>query len=309
MALIKSRGIILAKEESTYDTDPTPTGGSDAIHVESLQQSWPSEVVDRDILKAAIGKLSHINGRKMGQLTFRCPIKGSGTAGTAPDVDPLLKACGFAVTNTPATSDVYAPVSTSFDSCTIYVYRDGLLWQYTGCRGTFKIVMPIGGQPMYEFTMMGHVVDPSDAALPGTITVDATVANAVLNTTFTMGGYAAVISSLELDIGNQLTFTDDMNDASGYGEVVITDRIARGSFDPEMELVATEDYWSRWEDGDTEALSMALGGTAGNIVTIAAPYCHHREMAEGERAGVLTYEIPFSISDSSGDDELTITYT
>ena len=221
----------------------------------------------------------------------------------------LLRACGFDETIVASTSVTYLPISTGHESCTIYANRDGLLHKYTGCRGTFSIDLPAGGTPKINFTMRGHVQDPTDTALPGTVTYDATVPAVVQGVSFSLGGYGPVCSQVNLDINNQIAVNPDMNDSNGYGEFKITGRQANGSFDPEAQLIATHDFWSDWEDSTEQALSVTLNKGTGNITTITAPAVVNTAISESDRNGVLVYDIPFVIAESSGDDELSIAFT
>ena len=64
MALVRQRSLILAKIESTYKTDPTPTGSDDAIEVEGFEQSWPGESIQRNPVRASLGQLAPTHVRK-----------------------------------------------------------------------------------------------------------------------------------------------------------------------------------------------------------------------------------------------------
>ncbi len=308
MSLLTSRYVLLAKTEGTYDTDPTPTVVADAVIVENLALTWPNEVIDPPTVGASLSRRKPIQGRKYGQLTFDVELKGSGTAGTAADWGPLIEACGFNEVIVGATSATYEPESGAMESVTIYAYRDGLLYKFTGCRGNVVFNFTAGQRPMMNFTMSGHCLDVIDAALASP-TVDSTLPEVVVNATFTMGGYAGIISTLSVDMQNDVQMTDSVNAASGYAQAAIVARDPLGSFNPEATLVATQDWWSLWEDGTQEALSIVIGATAGNIATFTAPKCTHRSLAEVDRNKILAYEIPFTCAVNSADDEVSLAMT
>ena len=307
MALLTKRYVLLVKQEVTYNLDPSP-GASDALVVEELNLEWPVDVVDGGRVGNSMSPRAPIHGRKYGKLTFNVRLTGSGSAGVAADWGPMIEACGFDETVSGGVSVTYLPMSTAFESATIYAYRDGLLYIFTGCRGNVKFDFPAGQPAMMTFEMWGHAVDASDASLP-TPTVDSTVAPVVINSSFTIGGYAAIISSLSVDMQNDMQMTDSVNGADGYAEAAIVGRDALGTIDPEATLVATRDWWSVWEDGTQEALSIVIGTAAGNISTFTAPKCTHRELAEGDRNGILTYDIPFTCAGNAGDDEVSLVMT
>lgn len=308
MSLLKNLAVLLAKIEVNYDIDPVPTAVADAILVSNLQLNWPTQVVDREPISNSHSPFAPLQGRKYGQLSFDVELKGSGAAGTAADWGVLLRACGFGETIVAVVSVTYAPISASFESITIYAYRDGLLYKFTGCLGNVTKSFPAGKPAMLSFVFTGHAVAQVDAALPSP-TVDTTVPEVVKNASFTINAYAAVLSALNLDMGNRVIIPDDINAAEGYGEVKIAGRTAQGSMDPEATLVAAHDFWSEWEDGTQMALSIVVGSVAGNIATLTAPKVVYREFNEGERDGIYTLDLPFTAARNAGDDEVSLAMT
>lgn len=308
MPLLTARTVVLAKVESTYNTDPTPTAAADAVLVGNLQQTRPTDVLDREVLDQSLSPFQPLIGRKLGQVTFDVELKGSGTNDTPPDWGPLLRACGFAETINASTNVIYDPASDSIDSITIYVYRDGLLYKYTGARGNVVFRFPAGQRPMMSFTFTGHLVDVIDASLV-TPTLQSTLPVPVKNTSFTVGGFAGVVSQLELDAGSNVVAPDDINAADGYGEIIVASRTMQGSFDPEQTLVATRDWWSKWEDGTQEALTLTLNGGAGNTIQFDIDKLTYRQLDDADRDGILAYQAPFTAARTSGDDEVQITHT
>ena len=307
--MLVNREVILVETEGTYNTDPSPTGAANAILVE--EPSWSHEglrMVDRPAVRANIGKLQQIYAGTLKTISFNCELKGSGSAGTPPEIDPLLRACGFGVTNTPSTSDVYAPVSTGHESATIYYYQDGTLHKLTGARGNATFNVEVGNKGMVTFTMTGHDSAVTDASLV-TPTYDSNVPPLVLGAAFSIDGFAGVISALTFDMSNTIAMPADMNAADGYGEIQLTQRDVNGSFDPEHELVATEDFIGNFKAGASMALATGtIGSTAGNRYSISMPAIYFKDVSPGEREGVRTLEIPFGAVESSGDDEVSITF-
>lgn len=310
MSLLVNREVILAKIESTYNTDPTPSASTNAVLVEN--PSWSLEglrMVDRPVVKANLSKEQQIYAGTLRSVSFDCEIKGSGAAGTAPEIDALLQACGFLWTNTPSTSDVYTPASSGHKSITIYYYQDGLLYKLTGCRGNVSFTITAGEKLMANFSFTGHSAKPTDSALP-TATYDATVPVGLVGLSLTVGGYSAILSSLTMDMGNSIATPPSLSASDGYGEVRITSRDVQGSIDPEQTLVATKDWENDLRAGSTLAVTTGvIGSTAGNRVKFDLPAIYYRDQSPGDRESVRTLEIPFGAVESSGDDELTITFT
>lgn len=309
MSKLARRRVITAKIESVYNTDAVPAG-TDAILIEEL--NWAPEglrMVERPAIRNSLGTLQHIYGGSLLSVTFAAEVKGSGTAGTAPEIGTLLRGCALDETIVASTSVTYAPVSASQESLTIYFYEDGTLTKLTGCRGSVDFGGDVGGRLMANFTFQGHFSGPTDVALV-TPTYDSTVPPILINGSFSIGGYAAVVQSLALSMGNTLEVPPNLSAADGYGEVLVTGRDVNGSIDPEQPLVASHDFMAAFKAGTLEALSMGpIGATAGNRFTVTASKCYYRSLSNAERQGVLSYEIPFGAAETSGDDEVSLAFT
>lgn len=308
--MLINRELILCKIESVYNTDPTPTGANDAIQVENISWSHAGlRMIERPLIRTSLGKLKQVFGETLMQISFDVELKYSGTAGTAPDLDPLFRSCGLGVTNVPATSDTYSLVSTAIESCTIYYYQDGMLYILTGCRGEPSFNLEAGNRGMMTFTMTGHTSAPADIAL-ATPTYDASVPAPVIGASFTVDSYAAILSKLEFSLGNTIATPSDINASDGFAAVQITSRDVSGSLDPEAVLVATEAFDANFRSGAAMALTTGvIGPSAGNRWAITMPAVSYRSIAPGDRDGVRTYELGFGAAESSGDDEVSIAFT
>jgi len=310
MTKLVRRRILLAKVESTYNTDAVPTGADNAILIEEL--NWATEglrMVDRPAIRSSLGSLQQVYGGSLLSVTFTAEVKGSGTAGTAPEIGALFLGCGMAETIVAVTSVAYDPASASQSSLTLYFYEDGTLTKLTGCRGSYTLQGEVGGRLMASFTFTGHFSGPTDIAL-ATPTYDSTVPPIMINGSFTIGGYSAVIQSLDVDMGITVETPPNLSATDGYGEVLVTSRDVSGSINPEQPLVAAHDFMVAFKAGTTEALSMGpIGATAGNQVQITMPAVYYRDMAPSEREGVLAYDLTFGAAESSGDDEISLILT
>lgn len=300
--------VITAKVEGTYGVDATPAA-TDAIKVENLNWSHESpSMINRNALKATLGTDQQVYGGTLGRISFDVELKGSGTAGTAPEWGVLMKGCACSETIVAVTSVTYAPRSTSIDSITIYYYQDGTLRKFLGARGEVSINAVARDKAMLHFEFVGHMAAPADVALVSG-TFDTTVPPAILSGGFDIGGYSAVIRALTLNSGNILATPDDFNASDGFGEVRVVGRDVNGTFDPEAVLVATEPFESDWRAGTTFALTTGVIGSAGNQYQIAAPVVAYRNLGPSDRAGVRTYDIGFGAAESSGDDEWSLALT
>ncbi len=308
--LLTHRKLLLAKIESTYNVDPTPTGADDAVLVENL--SWSSaglKMNDRPAVRPSGGTLQHIYGGRLLQVSFEAEVKGSGSAGTAPDLGPLLRACGLGETIVASTSVTYAPVSTGKESCTLYLHEDGKRIIVTGCRGNVSFSMTAGGIVKATFTMTGHEAAQTDTAL-ATPTYDGTDPVAFVGGSFSVGGTSLVIATLDFDLGNTVATPESVNGSDGYDEIEITGRDVNGNIDPLDELVATEDFLGIFKAGTTAALaSGTIGATAGNRLAVSMPALYYRDASSADRDGLAGMALPFGAAESTTDDEVSIAFT
>lgn len=313
--MLSNREVILAKIESVYNTDPTPSASTDAVLVED--PSWSHEglrMIERAPVQASLATKKHLYAGSLKQVTFAMEMKGSGaaySASVAPEMDVLLRACGFGrtlVTTGGSESITYEPASSGHESCTIYYFQDGIRHVLTGCRGNVSFNCEVGGRGMANFVMTGHSSAPTDVALPSP-TYDSTVPSPFINGAFTIGGYAAVIDGLAFGPSNTIATPPDLNEADGYSRVYITKRDVNGSFSPEMTSVATEAFEAKLRSGASMALTTGIiGDTQYNRYTISMPAVSYRDASPGDRDGVRIYELPFGAAESSGDDEVAILF-
>lgn len=312
MPHLSNREVVLVKEEVTYNVDSSPVAASDAVLVGNA--SWAHEglrMIERNVVKNTDPSKQQVFGDTLKTVSFDVELKGSGTAGTAPEFEPLLEACGFVPTVVPATSVSYSPSSTATDkkSVTIYYYQDGLLHVLTGCRGTVSFNLETGAIGMATFTMTGHSSAPTDASLPNP-TLQSTVPYAIRGGAFSIDGFSATINALTVDMAIAVITPPDMSASDGFGEVFLGRRDPNGSFDPEAELVADENFYGNFRSGAQMALTTGvIGDTAGNRYQIDMDQVYYRDASPGDRDGIRTYELAFGAIETSGDDEIELIFT
>lgn len=105
MPFLTRKRAILSKIETTYGVDPTPTATLDAILMSNLTVS-PMEMtlVQRNNIKSYMGNNPSVLAAIYAKVGFDVEYAGSGTAGTAPAYDELLRACALSATTLAAPS-------------------------------------------------------------------------------------------------------------------------------------------------------------------------------------------------------------
>lgn len=309
MSKLSRRRVLLAKVESTYGVDAVPTGADNAILIEDLNWSMDRlRLVERPAIRSSIGTLQQLYGGSLQAASFTVEVKGSGTAGTAPEIGVLLRGCAMAENIVASTSVTYLPASASQASLTLYIYEDGTLTKLLGARGTVDFTGATGGRLMANFSFTGHFTGPADTAL-ATPTYDSAVPAVLIGGSFSIGSFAAVIESMNFSLGNELGVPPDINAADGYAEVHVIGRDVNGSINPEQPLVATAAFLADLKSGTTRAFDSGTFGAVGNQFRVQMPSVYYRDISPGEREGVLFYELPFGAVESTTDDEISLAFT
>lgn len=310
MPKLTRKRAILAKIESVYGTDPTPTGSANAILVKNLDVvPLAADVVSRDLIRAYLGEFDQLVANKHVEVNFEVEIAGSGAAGTAPAYGPLLRACGMSETVDAGVDVVYAPISATFESVTIYHNIDGILHKVTGARGTVQLDITAGQIPVYKFKFIGIYNAPTDTAIPScdySDFINPLVANATNTPTFSFFGVSSlVLQNLMLDVNNVV----DFRALIGAEYTQITDRRSNGELTFEAPALSTLNIFATAIATATGALSIVHGTAAGNIVTIAAPAVDVANPSYSDDNGVAMIKCPVVFLPSTGNDEFTITLT
>lgn len=309
--MLTRRAVVAAKIEAVEGTAETLAAADANFLVVDPKFEAEIDIFKRDNVDPSLSGYSAVPGKQMATLSFKVELKGSGTAGTAPAVGKLLKACKFGETIVAVTSATYAPISTGDPSLTLALYKDGIRKQLKGARGNVKYTAKSGEPGYLEFNFSGVYDGVTTVALINPTGIETTLPPALLTAAFTVQSYAAKIASLAWDAGNQLAVRHDINQASGYFSCVITGREMKAAIDPEEELIATHDWYGKWKSGALGVLTYKHDAGAGNICTVTAPKCQYVKAAEADRDGVAVLNLDMLLvrSVAAGDDEISIAFT
>jgi hypothetical protein len=307
-----SKKALLAKIESSYGVDPTPTGAANAQLIFGSDVSLTpiaAEAREREVVRVGgeYGSFLQFVLGKHVMLEFSVEMAGAGAVDTAPKYGPLLRACGLAETITPTTGPVeYDPVSESFDSVTIYMHIDGILHKMTGARGNAVWQLNINDRPSIRFRMLGLFVAIADASFP---TPDYSGFQQVLpvtdsNTpTLTLHGTAVKVASLSIDLGNRVEYRELVNST----EIVISDRRARGQITFEHVVVATKDWFGAVTAETLAALAVVHGAGAGKVCKLDAPKVQLLTPRLSGSQDLTMLALDLNLTPDAGDDEFKFT--
>ncbi len=311
MSLLMRKRTVLAKVETTYGTDPVPTGLANAILIKNLTVNpIQANMLPRDLIRPYLGNFQNIVSAAYSKITFDVELAGSGTAGTAPAYGALLRACAMSETVSAGISVTYAPISAAFESNTLYFNIDGVLHKMLGARGSFSLKLSAQAIPTISFTFTGLYGAATDTAAPTVTLTMWQVPMAVnnINTTgLTLQGYSGIVlSDLSIDMANAVTFRSLVG---GAETVVLTDRKPVGSITFEATTIAAKDWWTSAKTAALGALAITHGTVAGNKVSINAPSVQIDTPGYTDKDGIAMLQAKLVVVPYSGNDELTIVCT
>lgn len=299
---------VAAATEDVEGTAETLEAG-DAILVSNAKFTPDIPMIRRNVNRTTLSRKASISGKRSAQIEFDVELKGSGSAGTAPEFGKLIKACGFAETVVEATSVTYTPLSDWSDpTLTMAMYEDGMIYKLWGCQGDMSIILEAGNPGSIHFVFKGADFSITDGALLSA-SYQSTSPPIFANASFTISSYAAIISKLDLAMNNVLAMRPSVNAANGNLSARVSDRDPLGTIDPEHVLVATEDFFGDWRAGTLSAMTATVGSAAGNICTITAPKCRYSSIALNARDNIRTLDHKFELTENAGNDEISIAFT
>lgn len=309
-----SNEVILAKIEVTYNTDPVPVAGTNAVLVQNVSPKVSGlRMVPRPAIRANLNNVQSVYGGQLMELSFDCEIKGSGAAGTAPEMGVLFRGCALGETIVAATSVTYKPISSAHESITLYWYEGGRkLHKITGARGDYSIKATAGGLMLVSFKFTGHYAPPTDVSIPSPTYVT-TVPRAALAMTITVGGTAVVARDWTVNAGQTVAMPPSIQATDGYSEIQITDQAFAGTMTIESELASVIDVDTQLQSGTAVTFSPGtLGSVAGNKFALTSAtnglYWTSRDWSDGD--GLRLRSMPFGLVDSTaGNDAVALAFT
>jgi len=294
--------LVLTKVEAVSGTDAVPAPATDAIRVKTAKITPNVEAIDRAVLKNTMGNLPHMIGKKTATAEIEVELKGSGAAGTAPEMAPLLKACGLVETVNAGVDVSYQPSTTASETCTIYVYMDGKLWKLFGGKGKMTFETTIGQITTVKFTMMALYTPPTVVALPAGAVYQSSqpiIANNVDVATEDLG--AIKVATVSFDDGNDL----QEHYVIGEHSFQIANRQPTASLTKDS--VSSTAEWDGLASGLDAAISFTFGAV-GNQFVADFPVARKESMGYAERAERDTLETSYRLYESAGDDQYTFTF-
>jgi len=299
--LLTRKKVVQVKLEATKGTAET-TGFTDVLVFDpEIRPTAPFEP-RRGSGNYLGNAVAGIVGERTGTFTCSAELRGNGTDGMDEGLAILLQGCGLK-----NSSETYAPSSDVSDhkSVTIRVYEDGICKTIYGAMGNVTLESASARRIICNFDFQGIWMSPADMALPA-FSPGSEPPPLLIGATFTIGGTARKVSRFTIDLGASIKLREDMTTTSGIAHAEIVDYEPTFGCDLEAEQVAIYDINGIWLAGTEAALSIVVGSGAGKEITISAPKLQYREIPEGDRDGILIYDVTGQLNNNSGDDAISI---
>lgn len=279
---------VLAKVESTYNTDATPTAGSDAVQVVErfFSDTNISHLQDNELdgMGTGFGRPGGQSPVSVGQFAdfqLTVPLKGLSSAFTSsnvPEADALLRAASLnqSVTTTSGSEKVnYTPQDSGFESATIYLYAGNKEYKLTGCIATVQFVFNAGEIPQAQFQINGLVSAINEAGIPGSLSYAAgSVAPPVVTGAgFTVNGFDPDdFTAFDVDLQTQVSERPGGNASDGHAGYWPTDVDPMASASYETSALGTHDPYDLRKQGTEFSWDLGpIGSSQYNKVKISGP--------------------------------------
>lgn len=306
--------VILAKIESAYATDPTPTGGANAMLMTGVELSpMEGEDVSRDLEFPFLSAQAMIPVGLRVRLRGRVELATSGEAGVAPAWGPLFRACGVGQTIVSETSVTYNPITASQESVTIYFWIGGTRHKIVGARGTAVLRWTAQAIPYLELDLLGLYAQPSEET-PATPTLTAFQKPIVVthaNTpTFTVEPVDTpiplVLREAALDLGNDV----QPRLLVGSESILIVDRAETFTARVEAVPVSTLNPYALAETQAAVEVVLVHGSGAGKVMTLTIPAAQVRRLSGFEnQQNVLEWPLALTPLPGAGNDQWSLALT
>lgn len=278
-------------------------GGSTPTDLPLFNESVPVPSIDKHenpVYGGSLGRNTFFTGKSLFDFSgVKFFLKGSGTAGTAPELSKLLRICGLGETVTPATSVVYSPVNSSFASGTLTLNLDGVEYVLAGARAE-KLTIPLeGGQPVIaEIAIKALYAAPTAQSFAAPTFADAAIVPPIVSDmALTIGAQSYVMPKLTLELMNIINVKDSVNGTHrGVQEIAIVGREYGGSFQVEVDANNDTEFWTALLASTELAVAATGFGSAGNRIKFTTSTLQIEDVKPSSLNGVRMYDVSFRIN-------------
>jgi len=300
---------VIAKLEPTYGLDSSPTAALNAIQTRNAKISvLEGDSEELNIDSPQLGNQLLFRATNYTKLEFEVLLAGSGTVDVAPSFGVLLRACGLKETITPATSVDYQPISSGYESVSLYFMQDRIQHKLLGARGNVSFVLSPGKAPIMKFSFIGLAVAATEVVMPTDFDTSGFLIPTPVtdsNTpTFSINSVDLPMHEFTFDIAQDVSYLNVVNQ-----EVVrITDRKPKGQNTIAEPLLSEINFYDISEKMTVVPLAYTHGTVAGEIIDLSLPKIQIEKPSTTELNGTAGLQMPFRAIPNLGDDDFILTF-
>jgi hypothetical protein len=203
----------------------------------------------------------------------------------------------------------YTPVSSAFQSATIYCFYEGQIHKITGCMGNVQFTAEAGQFGSAQFTFTGQYNDPVRGDLPTSPVVETSVPHQVelaqLNFELARDLKA---QSYSIDMGITIQPRDSVSHSDGYFGTQYTGRRPTGGLNPEMVYEDETPFWRILSQGKICCFHGRVGTELNNMVRFMSNGVQLSAINYADRNSNRVYDMSMQFVSNIGDDELRIVF-
>lgn len=193
-------------------------------------------------------------------------------------------------------------------SATLYLYEDGTLHKFFGCRAVLDDLTANSSKPGFAtFQLVGVYGGKSDASIPDGISLPAHSAPTLvkglagISDAFSINRQKLPISTFSYKMAADLDSPEDPNTPQGFGAGVIGGRVPMITCDPLSSLVATRDTLGQIEAGSQYPGAVRFKGAQYNRIAITYPKLQMSENQPGTRQKLRSDQLGYRALNSGRD--------
>lgn len=247
------------------------------------------------------GKLQGRRGPLIGTMSFDIEAMGLGATGSVPAwADIFLPACGFVKSTATFT---YTRTVANQKTLTLKHFIDGKYRQLYGAAGSCRLTYNAGGISMFSFSFTGIVSPIAELSniSPTLVTTQPIVGASAFTYHNGTGAITLNAPSGVIDWGQTVAPIETANSA-GYLRFCVSDYNPIMTVEPYEEATGSGaiDGDADWVANSERAISLALGSTANNTITIAATKASHSAAPNwGNRQRLVTRGFNLDFNDDA----------
>lgn len=312
--------VVTAKVEPTYGVDSAPVPATDAQIIYDWEpQPMQFDEIRRRIDRGFAGRRPKINTRGRQAHAFRFELAGSGTANQAARWGSVwLRACMFGAPVPNGAIDVSYPLETVGDGSSL------TFWGHKGDSATGVVRMRTQGfrsNVTFNFTegefpygamdgigLLNQVPDGTAIAAPTLPTGPAPIEVNSTNTTFSLGGFALLLRSFELNMGMKTAYRSLVGQRAVIFDTAEDGdrRSAGGTIVAELPDPSVRSYFAEVTSRADLALSLVHGISAGNIIELTSARLQIDAPTFSVEQNRLMMTCNFDLIPSAAGNELTL---